>query len=223
MTFRSVGWVYGQALEPAGWHDGALISLTELRHIHQLAMAPPTWPDVPPAISDWIADVVAVGEKLERGEELDAPLPEVLARLHNRFETVHPFLDGNGRTGRLALNLVLVRLGYPPVIIFKKQHETYLQALLRSDVGDHGPLGELIARAMLDNLNRFIVPNVTGPARFVPLASLANEEFSISALRQAAQRGKLDAHQGADGIWRSSRKAVEAYKKIRHQKRPRSS
>jgi Fic family protein len=31
---------------------------------------------------------------------------------------VHPFLDGNSRTGRLALNLVRVRLGHPPVIIF---------------------------------------------------------------------------------------------------------
>jgi len=42
------------------------------------------------------------------------PFPETLARLHNALEQVHPFLDGYGRTGRLALNLILVRLGYPP-------------------------------------------------------------------------------------------------------------
>jgi len=41
------------------------------------------------------------------------PFPETLARLHNAFEQVHPFLDGHGRTGRSALNLILVRLGVP--------------------------------------------------------------------------------------------------------------
>jgi hypothetical protein len=42
----------------------------------------------------------------------------------------------------------------------------------RADGGDYGALGELIVRAMYDNLNRFIVPNVAGSARMVPLAAL---------------------------------------------------
>ncbi|WP_309244453.1 Fic family protein [Micromonospora parastrephiae] len=154
--------------------------------------------------------------------ELDRPLPEELARLHDDFERVHPFIDGNGRAGRLLLNLILVRLGYPPVIIFKRQRDAYLAAMQRADVGDYGALGELIARAMYDNLNRFIVPNVAGPARLVPLAALVTTEFSLPALRQAAQRGRLDAVQGSDGIWRSSRKAVEAYRATRKQRRYRS-
>jgi hypothetical protein len=53
---------------------------------------------------------------------------------------------------------------------------------------------------MHDNLNRFIVPNPAGPARLVPLAALAGKEFSLAALRQAAQRGRPDAVQGADGV-----------------------
>lgn len=57
-----------------------------------------------------------------------------------------------------------------------------------ADSGDFGPLGELIARALLDNLNRFIVPSVAGPGRLVPLAALADDDFSVAALRQAAQR-----------------------------------
>jgi hypothetical protein len=89
----------------------------------------------------------------------------------------------------------------------------------RADGGDYGALGELIARAMYDNLNRFIVPNVAGPARIVPLTALADEEFTLIALRRAAQRGRLDAVQGPDGIWRSSRKAVDAYRVVRHQRR----
>jgi fido (protein-threonine AMPylation protein) len=147
-------------------------------------------------------------------------LPEELARIHNSFERIHPFLDGNGRTGRLALNLILVRVGYPPVVIFKRQRDDYLRAMQRADKGDYGPLGELIARAMFDNLNRFIVPNLAGPARLVPLAALADKEHSIAALRQAAQRGRLDAVQGTDGIWRSTRKAVEAYDATKFKRRP---
>jgi hypothetical protein len=94
--------------------------------------------------------------------------------------------------------------------------------MAKSDAGDQGPLGELIAQAMLDNLNKFIVPNVAGPARLVPLAALADDEFSVAALRQAAQRGRLDAVQGPDGVWRSSRKAVAAYRRTRRARRPRA-
>ena len=45
----------------------------------------------------------------------------------------------------------------------------------------------------------------------MPLTALANADFSVAALRQAAQRGRLDAIQGADGVWLSSRKAVDDY------------
>lgn len=181
-------------------------------------MTPPLWPLVPERVESWVAGVCALGDQvLKGGTEL--PLPEELARLHNRFERIHPFLDGNGRAGRLLLNLILVRLGYPPVIILKRQRDAYLTAMQRADTDDYGSLGELIARAMYDNLNRFIVPNVAGPARIVPLTALVSKDLSLAALRHAARRGRLDAVQGSDGVWRSSRKAVDRYRKSRHQRR----
>jgi len=185
-------------------------------------MTPPPWVEVPAEIAGWVDAVNAAGTTLRTGAAVLEPLPEQLAILHHHFERVHPFLDGNGRTGRLALNLILVRLGYPPVIIVKTQRAAYLTALGKADTGDFGPLGELIARAMLDNLNRFIVPSVAGPARLVPLAALADDDFSVAALRQAAQRGRLDAVQSPDGTWRSSRRAVQAYKRDRHRRRPKA-
>jgi len=239
-------------MEPGDWHDGRVLTISEVRHVHHLAMTPawdvashpvataregpgsfrehdihpfpggmtpPTWPLVAARMHQWVEDVCATTERVGRGE-IDRWLPEELARLHNEFEQVHPFIDGNGRAGRLVINLVLVRLGYPPVIIFKRQRDAYLAAMRRADSGDYGALGELIARAMYDNLNRFIVPNVAGPARLVPLAALADQEFTMIALRRAAQRGRLDAVQGPDGIWRSSRRAVDAYRAARHQRRP---
>ena len=246
-------WVYQQALEPGDWHDGRLLTVSEVRQIHHTAMTPvwdvaphpeaaerespgnfrehdirpfsggmtpPAWTLVPACLQQWIDEVCDLGARIEADDGLQRPLPEEFARVHNAFEKVHPFIDGNGRTGRLILNLILVRLGYPPVIIFKRQRDAYLVAMQRADSGDYGSLGELVARAMHDNLNRFIVPNVAGPARMVPLAALVDEEFTLPALRQAAQRGRLEAFQGSDGIWRSSRKAVETYRTVRHQRRP---
>ena len=62
------------------------------------------------------------------------------------------------------------------------------------------------------------VPNIAAAAHFVPLPSLADDDLSYEALRQAARRGRLEAHQGSDGIWRASRSAVQAYKQRRYQR-----
>ncbi len=138
--------------------------------------------------------------------------------LHCRFEQIHPFLDGNGRTGRLVLNLILVRLGYPPVVVYKRNRTKYLRALRHADNGDTGPIGELLARAILESLYRFVLPAVAGPARLVPLEALASPDVKASALRAAASRGRLQASRGSDGRWRSSRRWVDDYLKSRYRR-----
>jgi hypothetical protein len=233
----AANWVYSQAIDPGDWSTGELLSISELRHVHRLAltpvwdvaahahasdrerpgsfrehdleafpggMRPPPWPEVPALVGEWLDRV----QNLRAGEQVDA---EALAKVHANFEQIHPFLDGNGRTGRLLLNLLLVRLGYPPAIIYKGDRSRYLAALRRADQGDVGPLGELLARAILDNLHRFVVPAVAGPSRLVPLPALATERISANALRVAATRGRLQASKAADGTWRSTRTWVEDY------------
>jgi fido (protein-threonine AMPylation protein) len=246
----AANWVYGQAIDPGAWSSGELLSLTELRHVHRLAltlvwdvaphpsaadterpgsfrehdirsfptgMQPPHWPEVPAMIGDWISEVQKSHDEGQGTE------PEVLARVHARFEQIHPFLDGNGRTGRLVLNLLLVRLGYPPAIIYKGDRTRYLAALRRCDQGDYGPLGELLARAILDNLHKFVVPAVAGRSRLVPLPALASEQISANALRVAATRGRLNASKAADGTWRSTRAWVEEYLASRYDREPQTS
>jgi Fic/DOC family len=241
----AANWVYGHGLRPGDWQAGALIGVAELREIHTLAMTPvwdvaphpqatpregpgsfrqhdiepfpggmgpPEWTEVSALVSDWIADAQALREVD------DMAFAEALADLHARFERIHPFLDGNGRAGRLVLNLLLIRLGYPPAIIYKGDRSRYLAALRRADDGDPGPLGEFLARAVLDNLYKFVVPAIAGPARLVPLPALATEELSANALRVAATRGRLKAAKAADGTWRSSAVWVEEYVASRYKR-----
>ncbi|HEU5318194.1 MAG TPA: Fic family protein, partial [Chloroflexota bacterium] len=123
------------------------------------------------------------------------------------------------------MNLVLVRLGYPPAIIHKRDRSRYLDALTRADRGDPGPLGEIVARAVIHNLTRFVIPAIAGPARLVPLESLASPDLGAVALRAAAQRGRLRAIRGDDGRWRSSKQWLDDYKAsryatLRHPRKP---
>lgn len=168
-------------------------------------------------MADWVAEV----NQLRKASA--TPFPERLAKVHNDFEKIHPYLDGNGRTGRLLLNLLLVRLGYPPAIVFKNERVKYLRAMRKADKGEYGPLGELIARAVTNNLYRFVVPAVAGPARLVPLASLVDAEqgLTATALRAAAERGRLRARKSANGAWLSSKNWVSEYQRNKH-KRTRS-
>lgn len=60
--------------------------------------------------------------------------PLVLAALfHHKFEKIHPFMDGNGRTGRILLNYLLIRENYPPLIIRNKFRSKYLDSLDQAD------------------------------------------------------------------------------------------
>ena len=101
------------------------------------------------------------------------------------------------------------------MVILKEQRAAYLRAMQHADKGDVGPLGEILARGMIDNLNRFIIPNVAGPAKLVPITALVDADLSLVAIRAAARRGRLEAHQRSDGQWLSTRKAVDTYKESR--------
>lgn len=60
---------------------------------------------------------------------------EVAAQAHYRLVSIHPFVDGNGRTARLLMNLILVREGYPPAIIRKEDLRKYINALEKAQTG----------------------------------------------------------------------------------------
>jgi len=71
------------------------------------------------------------------------------ADFHYRFICIHPFDDGNGRTARILMNFILMRYGYPPVVIKTEDKENYFAALQQADAGIFEPFVAYIG----DNLN----------------------------------------------------------------------
>jgi len=58
----------------------------------------------------------------------DHPI-HIAAEAHYKLVTIHPFVDGNGRTARLLMNFILIHAGFPPAIIKKEERNRYLNAL----------------------------------------------------------------------------------------------
>lgn len=84
-------------------------------------------------------------EMAELLEELKAVAPKnvlmAAAYFHAKFENIHPFADGNGRVGRLAMNYLLVLHDHPPIIIHEEDRKGYYEALEAWDKGqDLAPL-----------------------------------------------------------------------------------
>jgi len=96
--------------------------------------------DLPPLMSQWC-------EGLERQRD-DEHLGDFLTRIHSRFQYIHPFVDGNGRIGRLVMNLIQLKRGYPLLA-----HPTTLSSTFNLGV-ELGHMGypELFSRLLAEGL-----------------------------------------------------------------------
>lgn len=82
---------------------------------------------------------------------------ERIARFHLEFEGIHPFIDGNGRTGRLILNLDLIRNGYPPINVKftdRKRYYDAFDAFYRDR--NVGPMVRMIAEYVNERLDKYL-------------------------------------------------------------------
>jgi Fic family protein len=107
---------------------------------------------VPEAMHKLLDRTKADIERIERTAK-DEPHPALLAfRFHLDYVSIHPFHDGNGRTARIFCNLLLMRFGYPPVVIRVDEKETYNRYL--AEVQAYGASPDLFFSFMAERLMR---------------------------------------------------------------------
>ena len=98
-----------------------------------------------------------VHDLLEWYKTADVDFLTKLSKFHIEFEGIHPFIDGNGRTGRLLVNLELMKLGYPPIDIKYKDRMAYYDAFDAYHVkGDLKPMIKLLGRYLFERLTRYL-------------------------------------------------------------------
>jgi len=83
---------------------------------------------LPEDVPEELGELVKELEDIQPGQALTAA-----AYFHAKFENIHPFADGNGRTGRLLMNYLLLLLDHPPIIIHEEDKRAYYDALERFD------------------------------------------------------------------------------------------
>jgi Fic family protein len=183
--------------EPGTYRRGAVFISGSEHH-------PPHHTQVPELMADWVAWLVGDG----------MAYPPILraALAHEMLLAIHPFLDGNGRTARLILNLQLMRAGYPVALLLQGWRLSYIRALEQAHHGRYRPLVNVVGRAVEAGLDLYLEACDALPEELRrPLREVA-EECMIDAgyLGWLLRAGRV-AGAKRGGRWYVSAAAVRRY------------
>ncbi len=139
---------------------------------------------------------------------------ELAAIVHHKLVSIHPFFDGNGRTARVVMNLLLLQQGYPLVIVLKNDRKKYYQALSKADHGDYTTFVRFTAQAVERSLNMYlktVAPSTKQSEKYLPLFEIAKTTpYSGEYLNLLARTGKIEAYKEKRN-WVTTQSAIQRY------------
>ena len=145
---------------------------------------------------------------------------ELAAILHHKLAATHPFFDGNGRTARLVMNVLLMRKGFPLAIILKNDRKKYYDVLQKADGGELASLALFIAQAVERTLDLYLRTFTNEKAgKLVTLAAASrNSPYGQKYMNLLARTGRIFAVKRGR-IWYTTKEAIEEYRNARLRKR----
>lgn len=145
---------------------------------------------------------------------------ELAAIFHHKIVYVHPFFDGNGRTARLAMNIVLMQRGYPLAIILKHDRKKYYRVLQEADRGKPAPLALFVAQAVERSLDVYLRTYEKSQGRKLLTLAAASRgtAYSSKYLNLLARSGRIGASKRGR-IWYTTKEAIVQYRRERMRKR----
>ncbi|MDO8648806.1 MAG: Fic family protein [Candidatus Peregrinibacteria bacterium] len=145
---------------------------------------------------------------------------ELAAILHHKLAAIHPFFDGNGRSARLVMNVVLMRKGFPIAIILKNDRKKYYDVLQKADSGELAPLTLFVAQAVERTLDLYLRTFAREkPSKLVTLGEVSRSTpYSQKYINLLARTGRIFAVKHGR-IWYTTKEAIEEYRKSRLRKR----
>jgi Fic family protein len=146
---------------------------------------------------------------------------ELATVFHHKLVWIHPFFDGNGRTVRLVMNLLLMRCGFPPAIILKNDRKKYYEALNQANGGNYQKLTLMMCQAVERTLNIYLNALPGNDNEYIEISNLVQEPnmpYGQEYISLLARQGKIDAYKEGRN-WLTTRAAVEQYINTRKRKR----
>ncbi len=146
---------------------------------------------------------------------------ELATVFHHQFVHIHPFFDGNGRTVRLAMNLLLMKVGFPPAIILTTDRKKYYEALNQANKGKYHKLMLLMCQAVERSLNIYLSAVPNNDQDYEAISTIVKEPdvpYGQEYVSLLARQGKIDAHKEGR-VWYTTKDAILNYIINRERKR----